>query len=213
MNKTTFYHDKSEKFIADLEVEGTSINKTQVRMLLEFSSNHNRLYYGTIDEEGHVEVNIPKLNDINETEGKATLEVIAENSFFSPWSSTFEIKKSKEIKIKEAKFTQQEETKVIIKEEPIKKEEIKKEVKLHLTPLSKKLGLKETVSKETQDFIRRIWERYQNQEFAEKTKVRMLSETTEIQDKFKKWGDAIFLDTKTNYAKTCMYLAQVISQK
>jgi len=84
MNKTTFYHDKSEKFIADLEVEGTSINKTQVRMLLEFSSNHNRLYYGTIDEEGHVEVNIPKLNDINETEGKATLEVIAENSFFSP---------------------------------------------------------------------------------------------------------------------------------
>jgi len=84
MAETVFYKDKSEKFTCDLEVEGTSIKKTQVRMLLEFSNNHNRLYYGEIDENGHVEVNIPSLKDVDEDSGNAKLEVIAENSFFSP---------------------------------------------------------------------------------------------------------------------------------
>jgi len=79
-----FYSDKSEKFTADIEVDGTSISNTKVRMVLELNDNKNRLYYGTINKNGKVEVKIPALNDLTESTGKAILEIIADSTYFTP---------------------------------------------------------------------------------------------------------------------------------
>jgi hypothetical protein len=95
------YTDKPEKFKCKIELEGASVAKSNVRLVLE-SNNVNLLFKGTIDSAGLCEINISKLKDLisESTTGKLKLEVIADgDAYFCPWESDFQVLTSKKVTV------------------------------------------------------------------------------------------------------------------
>ena len=99
-NYYTLYNDKSENFVCDVYVEGAKINETQARLIIE-SEEWNLIFEGEIDRYGKCQIPIKKLNIFQEgVVGKIRLEVIAENTVFTPWNDDFQIKTSKKVLVK-----------------------------------------------------------------------------------------------------------------
>lgn len=96
----TLYTDKQETFECSISLEGASIKNSQARLIVE-SDNLNLLFKGTIDSSGKCTVPIKKLRNLLEesTTGKIRLEVIAEDTYFTPWESDFEVATSKKITV------------------------------------------------------------------------------------------------------------------
>lgn len=118
------YFDKPNRFNCNIEVDGTSISKSKARIVVE-SGEISYLFNGTIDEKGNCEITIPKTKNFlseNKT-GKMRLEVIADDVFFEPWSSEFEVKASKNVQVVIKEQVEEEKTKLRVnvvqqKEEP-----------------------------------------------------------------------------------------------
>lgn len=96
----TFFTDKSEVFECKISLQGASYNNSKARLVLE-SDNMNFIFYGKINSEGKCTVPVNKLkNYLNEdTKGTVKLEVIAEDTFFEPWSDKFEVKTGKKVTV------------------------------------------------------------------------------------------------------------------
>jgi hypothetical protein len=93
------YKDKSENFSCDVMVEGARLNETQARLILE-SDDWTLMFEGEIDRNGKCNIPIKKLNIFDEgTIGKIRLEVIAENTVFTPWEDDFKVKMSKKVMV------------------------------------------------------------------------------------------------------------------
>jgi hypothetical protein len=58
----------------------------------------NLVFNGNINNDGNCRIEMPKLNMLKEG-GEMKLEVIADDMYFNPWNSDFEIKKSKNITV------------------------------------------------------------------------------------------------------------------
>ena len=103
------YTDKSNKFNCNIEVEGTSLAKSQVRLVIE-SDEMNFMFKGSIQSNGECEVVIPKTkNFLSEgTIGNMRLEVIADDVYFEPWSSDFSVVANKKVTVQ---IAEQEEEK------------------------------------------------------------------------------------------------------
>lgn len=96
----TFYTDKQEVFECKLDLEGAKLTDSRARLVLE-SSNYNLLFYGKIDENGKCRIPVKKLKSLlAETDsGKVKLEVIAEDTYFEPWSDTYNVKTNKKVTV------------------------------------------------------------------------------------------------------------------
>lgn len=96
----TFYTDKQEVFECKLDLEGAKLSDSKVRLVLE-SDSHNLLFYGEINESGKCQIPVKRLkNLLSETDnGKVKLEVIAEDTYFVPWSDTYNVKTSKKVTV------------------------------------------------------------------------------------------------------------------
>ena len=103
------YTDKSNKFNCNIEVEGTSLAKSQVRLVIE-SDEMTYMFKGSIQSNGECEVTIPKTkNFLSEgTTGNMRLEVIADDVYFEPWSSDFSVATNKKVTVQ---IAEQEEDK------------------------------------------------------------------------------------------------------
>lgn len=112
----TLYTDKIENFKCSIDVEGASLSETQVRLVLQ-SDKLNLLYEGSIDSSGTCNIPIDKLKNVLKegTEGKMRLEVIAEDTFFSPWEDSFTVETNKKVTVEVLSST-----KAPIKENSIK---------------------------------------------------------------------------------------------
>jgi hypothetical protein len=98
-NYYSVYKDKSENFSCDVMVEGANLNDTQVRLILE-SDDWTLMFEGEMDRYGKCLIPIKKLNILNEgTVGKIRLEVIADNTVFTPWEDDFKVKMSKKVMV------------------------------------------------------------------------------------------------------------------
>ena len=120
------YTDKSNKFNCNIEVEGTSLAKSQVRLVIE-SDEMNFMFKGSIQSNGECEVIIPKTkNFLSEgTIGNMRLEVIADDVYFEPWSSDFSVLANKKVTVQ---IAEQEEEKPKMKVQVVEqKEEVKVE--------------------------------------------------------------------------------------
>jgi len=119
------FTDKAELFECDIKVEGTSLSKSKARLVVE-TSDYSLMFNGSIDSNGNCKVPIRKLKGLidESTNGSVRLEVIAEDTFFTPWESKFEVQKSKQVTV-EVK-TQQD--KPIIKESKIKVSNVKNSI-------------------------------------------------------------------------------------
>jgi len=94
------YTDKIENFKAKIKLEGASLKKSKVRLVVE-SKEFSLMFKGTISESGTVEVPIKRLKGLldENTTGKIKLEVIAEDTYFTPWESTFSVEAAKKLTV------------------------------------------------------------------------------------------------------------------
>ncbi len=96
----SLFTDKPNKFNCNIEIEGTSLSKSKVRLVVE-TEDMSYMFNGTIENTGLCEVNIPKTkNFLSEgTKGNMRLEVIADDVYFEPWASDFTVKTNKKVNV------------------------------------------------------------------------------------------------------------------
>ena len=117
------YTDKPNKFNCNIEIEGTSLSKSKVRLVIE-SEDMTYLFNGRIENNGVCEVNIPKTKHFlsEGSKGLMRLEVIADDVYFEPWSSEFNVKTNKKVNVV---VSEQIEEKPKLKVQVMEQEEIK----------------------------------------------------------------------------------------
>lgn len=96
----SLYTDKQNKFSCNIEIEGTSLAKSKVRLVVE-TDEMSYMFNGLIENTGICEVNIPKTKHFlpEGTKGNMRLEVIADDVYFEPWSSDFSVKTNKKVNV------------------------------------------------------------------------------------------------------------------
>ena len=94
------FTDKSELFECDIKLEGASLSKSSARLVVE-TSDYSLLFKGEINSSGKCEIPIRKIKGLidENTTGNIRLEVIAEDTFFTPWESDFEVDASKKVTV------------------------------------------------------------------------------------------------------------------
>ena len=94
------FTDKSELFECDIKLEGASLSKSKARLVVE-TSDYSLLFDGSISLNGKCEIPIRKLKGLidENTTGNIRLEVIAEDTYFTPWESDFEVDASKKVTV------------------------------------------------------------------------------------------------------------------
>ena len=113
------FTDKTELFECSIKLQGASLKKSKARLVIE-TSDYSLLFNGTISKGGKCEIPIRKLNGLidEDTTGNIRLEVIAEDTFFTPWESDFEVDASKKVTVEVKSQTTKKpivETKVKVK--------------------------------------------------------------------------------------------------
>ena len=127
------YTDKANKFNCNIEIEGTSLAKSKVRLVIE-TDEMSYMFNGSIENTGVCEVNIPKTKHFlpEGTKGNMRLEVIADDVYFEPWSSDFSVKTNKKVNVVVAEQIE-EKPKVMVQvaeQEEVKPEPIVVETKV-----------------------------------------------------------------------------------
>ena len=93
----TLYADKNNIFECDIQLEGASLSQAFARVIVE-GNDLNLVFDGNINNDGNCRIEMPKLNMLKEG-GEMKLEVIADDMYFNPWNSKFELKKSKSVTV------------------------------------------------------------------------------------------------------------------
>jgi len=113
------FTDKAELFECSISLQGASLKKSKARLVVE-TQDYSLLFDGTISKGGKCEIPIKKLKGLidEDTTGNIRLEVIAEDTFFTPWESDFEVDASKKVTVEVKSQTTKKpivETKVKVK--------------------------------------------------------------------------------------------------
>ena len=148
------FTDKAELFECSISLQGASLKKSKARLVVE-TPEYSLLFKGKISKEGKCEIPIKKLKGLidEDTKGSIRLEVIAEDTFFTPWESDFEVDASKKVTVEVKSQTTKKpilETKVKVK---VKNEKPTITEKQHVVNLLKLL-IKEDINVENISFKR-----------------------------------------------------------
>ena len=94
------FTDKSELFECDIKLQGASLKKSKARLVVE-TQDYSLMFNGSISNGGKCEIPIRKLKGLidESSKGNIRLEVIAEDTYFTPWQSDFEIEASKKVTV------------------------------------------------------------------------------------------------------------------
>ena len=137
------FTDKNELFECNISLEGASLKKSKARLVVE-TQDYSLLFNGTISSNGKCEIPIKKLKGLidENTSGNIRLEVIAEDTFFTPWESNFEVETSKKIQVE----VKSQETKPILETQV--KVKVKKNKPITITEKQHVLNLFKLLIKE-----------------------------------------------------------------
>jgi hypothetical protein len=115
------YTDKQNRFNCNIQIEGTSLAKSKVRLVIE-TDEMSYMFNGHIENTGVCEVIIPKTKHFlpEGSKGNMRLEVIADDVYFEPWNSDFGVKTNKKVNVV---VTEQEEEKPKLTVEVFQQEE------------------------------------------------------------------------------------------
>lgn len=134
------YTDKTENFKCDIKLKGASLSNAFARLVLE-SKDINLVFKGTIDPNGKCNIPISKLNGLIEEgdKGNLVLEVVADDTYFKPWESEYEVTISKKAIVEVV--SQEEESSTPIMEVKVEQEETtpEKTIKEHVVDFAKLL--------------------------------------------------------------------------
>lgn len=88
----SIFLDQPKNFECKIQLEGASLTSSKARLVLETQDGLNFIFKGSISNDGKVTIPIKKLKNIlnEEQKGDLTLEVIADDVYFTPWTSKFE---------------------------------------------------------------------------------------------------------------------------
>jgi len=119
------FTDKSELFECDIKIEGSSLSKSTARLVVE-TNDYSLMFNGKISSNGKCEIPIKKLRGLidESSKGNMRLEIIAEDTYFVPWKSEFEIEASKTVTVE----VKSQSNKKIIKENTVQVSNIKREI-------------------------------------------------------------------------------------
>ena len=94
------FTDKAELFECDIKIEGSSLSKSKARLVVE-TNDYSLMFNGKISSNGKCEIPIKKLKGLidENSKGNIRLEVIAEDTYFIPWKSEFEVNASKKVTV------------------------------------------------------------------------------------------------------------------
>ena len=94
------FTDKTELFECSISLQGASLKKSKARLVIE-TPEYSLLFKGKISKGGKCEIPIKKLKGLIDEDltGNIRLEVIAEDTFFTPWESDFEVETSKKVTV------------------------------------------------------------------------------------------------------------------
>lgn len=150
----TLYTDKSEDFKCKIDVEGSDLSKTKARLVIE-SSNFTLMFEGKIDNDGDCVIPIKKLKGVlsESDKGNMRLEVIADDTFFSPWEGEYVVKTNKKVTVE---VFQKEEKPIIENKVGVKvivPEPTKKPVVENKVPVKKVVKSEKDHSKEISNIL------------------------------------------------------------
>ena len=94
------FTDKAELFECDIKIEGASLSNSNARLVVE-TSDYSLMFNGTINSAGKCKVPIRKLKGLidESNKGNIKLEVIADDTYFTPWETDFEVQASKKVTV------------------------------------------------------------------------------------------------------------------
>ena len=138
------FTDKTELFECNISLQGASLKKSKARLVVE-TQDYSLLFNGSINSNGKCEIPIRKLKGLidEDTSGNIRLEVIAEDTFFTPWESDFEVETSKKVTV-EVK-TQTTQKPILEAKATVKPQQVTKSEKTHVVNLFKLL-IKEDIN-------------------------------------------------------------------
>ena len=138
------FTDKTELFECNISLQGASLKKSKARLVVE-TQDYSLLFNGSINSNGKCEIPIRKLKGLidEDTSGNIRLEVIAEDTFFTPWQSDFEVETSRKVTV-EVK-TQTTQKPILEAKATVKPQQVTKSEKTHVVNLFKLL-IKEDIN-------------------------------------------------------------------
>ena len=94
------FTDKLENFEAKIKLEGASLNNSNARLIIE-TDDLSLLFKGKINKGGKCQIPVKRLKGLlgENIEGTIKLEVIAEDTDFTPWESDFKVEASKKVQV------------------------------------------------------------------------------------------------------------------
>ena len=94
------FTDKVEIFECDVKLDGASLTNSIARIIVE-SQDVNLLFNGTVSADGKCKIPIKKLKGLlgESTKGTIKLEIIADDTYFVPWSSDFAVQTAKKVTV------------------------------------------------------------------------------------------------------------------
>ena len=94
------YTDKKEIFECEISLDGASLNDSVARLVVE-TPQLSLMFNGDISQTGKCTIPVKKLRGLldESVSGKMKLEVIAEDTYFSPWESDFTVETSKRVTV------------------------------------------------------------------------------------------------------------------
>jgi len=119
------FTDKAELFECDIKIEGASLSNSKARLVVE-TNDYSLMFNGSINSSGKCKIPIKKLKGLidENLKGNIRLEVIAEDTYFTPWESEFEIEASKKVTVE----VKSQSNKKVIKENKIEVSNVNQEV-------------------------------------------------------------------------------------
>ena len=94
------YTDKIENFEAKIKLKGASLKQSKARLVVE-ADGFDVMFKGTISNSGIVKVPVKRLKGLigENTKGKIKLEIIADDTYFTPWESTFMVEAARKVTV------------------------------------------------------------------------------------------------------------------
>ena len=101
MSDYILYTDRKENFSCDIALEGARLSDSFARIILE-TKDVDYVFKGSINVDGKCEIPIRALKgllDVNDG-GNMVLEVVADDTYFRPWESTFSVDAHTKLEVK-----------------------------------------------------------------------------------------------------------------
>lgn len=144
------YTDKTELFECSIKLEGAKLSNSKARLVVE-STELNLLFPGTIDSSGKCVIPISKLRGLldESTQGNIKLEIIADDTYFTPWESNFMVEASRrltvEVKSQAAAIIESQAPKVTVEvanevQETLENQEIPLSIQEHIVKIFKMIS-------------------------------------------------------------------------